>query len=576
MYYIATITNQNKNMKKKYLSLTLLIVSMTFGVTAQTRYLDAVYTNAEIEVTPNVTYATNIDFLTSKLHASNGAQIQADLMAIGGALTTGNAIPENHYNPFDTTTTKVKVTALKMDIYRPMASVDNSTDRPLILFLHTGNFLPAGINGSPNGNKDDSTAIVLCTEWAKRGYVAAAVNYRLGWNPLATNVEVRRGQLLNAVYRAIHDVKVAVRTMKDSSAIYGIDPNKVTLYGEGTGAYVALAYETLDKNEEMELTKFRAGGAGPSYINRTVVGEIDGSGGQMNLYVYSPSETSTEIASVVTAGGALADTSWLEAGDAPMIAFHCVRDAFAPFNAGTVVVPTTNEDVVDVQGANLYIQKANALGNNDAIKDIAANDPYTIAAEANYGATVPYIYDDEAEMTINTEVKGLFPVLLPKADEILNNQSSPWQWWDPMSATATREVGPAGSGFTAHMNSLSSNTDMSPMKGRTYIDTIMGYMCPRIALINGDIELSQLNTKEILPSNAASVYPNPATSEVTVSVDTRYTVKAINVIDITGRVVLTANASSTTTLDLNGLQSGYYFINVSTDQGMVSTKLIKE
>jgi len=204
-------------------------------------------------VTPNVTYATNIDFLTSKLHASNGAQIQADLMAIGGALTTGNAIPENHYNPFDTTTTKVKVTALKMDIYRPMASVDNSTDRPLILFLHTGNFLPAGINGSPNGNKDDSTAIVLCTEWAKRGYVAAAVNYRLGWNPLATNVEVRRGQLLNAVYRAIHDVKVAVRTMKDSSAIYGIDPNKVTLYGEGTGAYVALAYETLDKNEEMEI-----------------------------------------------------------------------------------------------------------------------------------------------------------------------------------------------------------------------------------------------------------------------------------------------------------------------------------
>jgi hypothetical protein len=145
-----------------------------------------------------------------------------------------------------------------------------------------------------------------------------------------------------------------------------------------------------------------------------------------------------------------------------------------------------------------------------------------------------------------------------------------------MSPTATREVGPAGSGFTAHMNSLRSNADMSPMKGRTYIDTIMGYMCPRVALINGDIELSLLNTKEILPSNAASVYPNPATNEVTVSVDTRYTVKAINVIDITGRVVLTANASNTATLDLNGLQSGYYFVNVSTDQGMVSTKLIKE
>jgi hypothetical protein len=557
-------------MKKKYLSLTLLIVSMTLGVTAQTRYVDAIYTDAQIEVTSDVDYATNIDFLRSNV--SNQMNVGRDITEIKTALAMSQPIPVKFFNA--DTTVDLKVTTIRMDVYKPMTSEDPTTDRPVIVYLHTGNFLPPGINGSPNGQKTDSSAIVLCTEWAKRGYVAVSVNYRLGWNPIATDVEVRRGQLLNAVYRAIHDVKVAVRTLKDGAATYGIDPNKVVLYGEGTGAYVALAYETLDKNEEMELAKFRAGGVGNSYINRAVVGEIDGSGGVLNLY--TASMTSTEVAAIVTAGGALADTSWLEAGDAPMIAFHSVRDAFAPFNEGTVIVPTTNEDVVDVQGANLYIQKANKVGNNDAIKDIEAYDPYTIAAEAHYGATVPYIYDDETEITINSDVKGLFPVLLPIAAEVLNNQASPWQWWSPTSALATLVVGPAGSGFTAHMNSLRSNPDMSPEKGRTYIDTIMGYMCPRIALINGDIELSLLNTKEVLPSNAASVYPNPATSEVTVSIDTRYTVKAINVIDITGRVVLTANASSTATLDLNGLQSGYYFVNVSTDQGMVSTKLIKE
>ncbi len=562
-------------MKKKYLILSIICAFTATAVTAQTRYVDPIYTNADIEVTSDVTYGTNIDFLTSKLHSSNAAQIQADLVAIGTALATGQAIPPNHYNPLDTNTTKVKVTDLKMDIYQPKASVDASTDRPVIVYLHTGNFLPPGINGSPNGHKVDSSAIVLCTEWAKRGYVAVSMNYRLGWNPLATNVEIRRGQLLNAVYRAIHDAKKAVRTLKDDAATYGIDPDKVVLYGEGTGAYVALAYETLDKNEEMELPKFRVGGTGPSYINRAQVGEINGSGGIFNLY--GPSTTSTEVAAVVTAGGALADTSWLEAGDAPMISFHTVRDAFAPFAEGTVIVPTTNQPVVDVQGANLYIQKANTVGNNDAIKDIKANDPYTVAAEANYGKTVAYIYDAPAdEITINTEVKGLFPVLLPVADEVLNNQASPWQWWSPTSALATREVGPAGSGFTAHMNSLQSNPDMSPEKGRTYIDTIMGYMCPRIALINGDITLESLSVNETLSSTAASVYPNPASSEVTVNVDARYKVTNISIIDIAGRAVLTATASNTAVLDLNGLQAGYYFVKVQTDQGMISTKLIKE
>ncbi|MFT5056800.1 MAG: hypothetical protein ACI80H_001520, partial [Pseudoalteromonas distincta] len=293
-------------MKKKYLIFSILMTIGVIGAMAQTRYVDAIYTDADIETTLDVTYGTNIDFLTSKLHSSNGAQIQQDMMAIGGALQGGMSIPDRFYDYTDTFTTKVKVTDVKMDMYKPKTSVDATTDRPVIIFLHTGNFLPPPVNGSPNGYKGDSSAIVLCTEWAKRGYVAVAVNYRLGWNPLALNVETRKGQLLNAVYRAIHDVKVAVRTLKDGASTYGIDPAKVTLYGEGTGAYVALAYETLDKNEEMELPKFRIGGVGDSYINRAVVGEIDGSGGVFNLY--ASSTTSTEVASIVTAGGALADT----------------------------------------------------------------------------------------------------------------------------------------------------------------------------------------------------------------------------------------------------------------------------
>jgi hypothetical protein len=560
-------------MKKQYLIFSIILSFCAFSASAQLRYVNPIYTNADVEVISNVKFATNIDFLTSKL--TDPAKVGADITEIKTALAMSQPIPAKYFDPTDATSV-LKVTDLKMDIYKAKASVDTKTDRPVIIFLHTGNFLPPPINGSPNGLKTDSSGIVLCQEWAKRGYVAVSIDYRLGWNPLAATAEERRGQLLNAVYRAIHDTKEAVRTLKTDAATYGIDSSRVVLYGEGTGAYIALAYETLDKNSEMELPKFSAGGVGPSYINRANVGEIDGSGGTFNLY--ASSTVSTKIKAVVAAGGALADTSWLEAGNVPMISFHCVRDPFAPFSQGTVIVPTTNEVVVEVQGANLYIQKANQLGNNDKIKNIAANDPYTIAAEGRYGATVDYIYDaPDDKITINTNVKGLFPVLLPVNSTILNNQSSPWQWWDPTSALATTVVGQfMGQPVTAHQNSLGSNSDMSPAKGRTYVDTIMGYMCPRVALINGSITLNQLSVSEVLAPGLAKVYPNPASSSVTIAVDAKYNVSSIRIFDVTGREVLSNLEGNNVTLNIEALQAGYYFVNVYTTAGVSSTKLIKE
>lgn len=560
-------------MKKQYIILTMLFAFIAFSSNAQKRFVDPIYADADIKVKSDVAYGTNIDFLTSK--TSDQANVGRDITAIKTALGTGQAIPAHFFDPTDGTS-DLKVTTLKMDIYKPSTAVDPSTDRPVIVFLHTGNFLPPPVNGSPSGVKTDSSAIVLCTEWAKRGYVAVSVDYRLGWNPLATNVEVRRGQLLNAVYRAIHDVKQAVINLKDNAATYAIDANKIALYGEGTGAYVALAYETLDKNEEMELTKFRAGGVGPSYIDRTTVGEIDGSGGLLNLY--GTSTTSSDVSAIITAGGALADTSWLEAGDAPMIAFQCVRDPFAPFNEGTVIVPTTNEDVVDVQGANLYIKKANDLGNNDAFKDLSSDDAYTAAARASYGVEFDYIYADPLDkITVNTGVEGLFPILRPVNSTILNNEAGPWQFWDPESPLAKSVVGNVGGmDITAHMNSVTSNPGMGSEKGRAYIDTIVGYMCPRLAIINGDWTVAQLSVKEELPTDAAKVYPNPAKGQVSVSVKGEYNVSSIELFDITGRTVSSIYDVNKATLSLEGLEAGYYFVTVTTDKGTLSTKLIKE
>ena len=105
----------------------------------------------------------------------------------------------------------------------------------------------------------------------------------------------------------------------------------------------------------------------------------------------------------------------------------------------------------------------------------------------------------------------------------------------------------------------------------------MGYMCPRIAVINGEYtadELASVNDK--LPSNSASIYPNPANNEITVSVDNKYQVQSIKMMDITGREVKNLTASNIVKIDITDLQSGYYIINIQTTNGLISSKLIKD
>ena len=145
-------------MKKQYLIFTLLFSFLATASLAQKRYIDPIYSDADIEVTSDVSYATNISFLFS--NTSDPAQAVLDITAIKTAVATGQPIPATYYDPRDPSS-KIKVNDLKMDVYRAKSSVDSKTDRPVILYLHTGNFLPPVINGSPCGVKTDGSAIVL-------------------------------------------------------------------------------------------------------------------------------------------------------------------------------------------------------------------------------------------------------------------------------------------------------------------------------------------------------------------------------------------------------------------------------
>lgn len=438
------------------LILTMLFVST---ITAQVRYVDEVFT--DVEVTSDVTYAANVTVITT-------------LQGLPPM-----ALPQN------------------MDIYEP--SDDDETNRPLIIYLHTGNFLPKYLNGGATGDRDDNCAVEICSRFARMGYVVASIDYRLGWNPLAATQAERTYQLINAAYRGVQDARTAVRFFRMDADVlgntYGIDPNKIGYFGEGTGGYISYAASTIaDYNDiilddtGVPISKFWYDhdlDAATSDIPMVIEGvngdpegkldgyaptgvDEDGNPTFMQLCIGHYPDYSSDVSFQMNLGGALGDLDWLDSGDAPMVSFQTPHDPFAPYTTGVLIVPTTGNPIVEVSGAfdvHTEINGQVAPNNNDVYQSAGLSDPLSLEAIANGG------FD------------GCYPVLNHYVDGVPTQpfDSSPWQWWDEAEAQAYD----AANGTAIWATQMTLNPDMGPTEAMFWIDKIQSYTAPRLALAMG-------------------------------------------------------------------------------------------
>ena len=178
-------------------------------------------------------------------------------------------------------------------------------------------------------------------------------------------------------------------------------------------------------------------------------------------------------------GGALADISWLEAGDVPIVSFHCYKDEYAPIDTGDVIVPTTGDFVVEVMGSRTIAHYSNAYGNNDVFVQAGFTDDFTNAANVNNsGYEGLYVFKTPA------------PSTTPNAfDELQEEWGAPWDWWDNTTYGIQAEAVNGVPGMTSpaffEANALLGNPDMSALKGNLYLDTIQAYLNPRIFEVLG-------------------------------------------------------------------------------------------
>ncbi len=511
-------------MKKQVLLLTSVLLAFAFHTNAQKRYLSQVFDS--VSVTPVASYHTNI------------------------------WVP-----PFSGNPTAPGPRPLTAAFYAPKG--DTLAKRPVIILMHTGSFLPVIINQQTTGNINDSTVVEMATRFAKRGFAVMTINYRIGWNPATTDANIATGQLLNATYRAVQDAKNAVRYLRTNATTLGIDTSRIILGGQGTGGYASLAVATLNKYSEITLGKFIYNNAsnptdpknGQPYVDTTLSGDWNGIGGT-GLNISANPTVSSKIHFEFNLGGAMGDSVWLEKGDVPMVAFHCANDPFAPYGRGNVVVPTTGAVVIsNASGSKVVIDKANALGNNDTLNNKTFNDPYTTAGLASSNGT-----------------KNLFTF---RFNAPLQIQGSPWEWWD----RATVQAIPNG-GRTADSLSMLTNPDMSAAKAKAYIDTIQGFLVPRIVIalnLPGAADFPKVGVKEIANvSQHLTVFPNPASEMVNVSLEAKAGQAAsYQVVDITGRTVLSQEVNSNEfSFPAMGINPGLYFVHLSLKDGNIATKRV--
>jgi dienelactone hydrolase len=174
---------------------------------------------------------------------------------------------------------------LKLDLYQPAG--DRAAKRPALVWVHGGGFTTG----------DKASGRARATFFARLGYVAVSINYRLlspdgcGGNPNPTEV------CRNAALAAQHDAQAAVRWLRANAAAYRVDTSRIAMAGSSAGGVTSVLAATH--------------------------AEDPGTSGNPGL----PSD----IRAAVSVSGGVPTNELIDAGDSPTLFIHGTEDRVVPY-----------------------------------------------------------------------------------------------------------------------------------------------------------------------------------------------------------------------------------------------------
>jgi len=227
---------------------------------------------------------------------------------------------------------------LRMDIYLPDGDV--ATERPVVIMAFGGSFIWG----------DKATMAYYCDYFAKRGYVAASIDYRLYDGPFFPFPDSI--VMLDVVIKAVGDMKAAVRYFRKDAATtnqYKIDTNNIFIGGQSAGGI--LAAHTAYINDLSEVKD--------SFIYHGIIAN-GGLEGTTDDPANSAIGYSSEIHGVINQFGGLYDPDYIKQGDVPFISIHGTNDDVVPY--GTGMVSIQGIPIVKMNGSGVLHPRANQEG----------------------------------------------------------------------------------------------------------------------------------------------------------------------------------------------------------------------
>lgn len=187
---------------------------------------------------------------------------------------------------------KMMLLDLDMDIYTPVG--DLSSKRPLLLMMHGGSFFI--------GNKDEKGQVAWCRYFASLGYVAACINYRMGFN-------LGKKSYCKAEDRAVEDAVAAINYLLGRDDLH-IDAEHIFAAGTSAGAIVALRLAFCP-----------------------VVGKVRGETAGSDAGGFAVRKH-PRICAVGNFWGSVRDLSILENASTPILSFQATGDPIMPYGGG--------------------------------------------------------------------------------------------------------------------------------------------------------------------------------------------------------------------------------------------------
>jgi len=257
------------------------------------------------------------------------------------------------------------ITSLKLDLYSP-ASDPPGTFRPLIVLIHGGGFKTGDKSGLANE----------CMSFARKGYVVASINYRVGWT-YVSDINMRfpncaaggdMSAFKKATYRATQDAHAAIRFLAHNANTYGIDPNWVFVGGGSAGAFTSILLSYMQIPEWSTYLTF------PVY---TSLGDLRTSGNNFT--------NTFTIRGIFDNCGAIFDTAFINPSEnIPLIGFHGDADPIVPIDSNKMMGCS---GYISICGSRAIHYKMAALGICTELNVLhgGGHSPYTsTSAEVEY------------------------------------------------------------------------------------------------------------------------------------------------------------------------------------------------